>query len=87
MEHLLLHKRLITLVNKELGLLQAVWNSLVSTYTEVCTNVLMSGKHSLDPCRLGRFPRLRLSSSQDSYANFSQFLALFWCRLWTLGAT
>lgn len=86
MEHLLLHKGLITLVNKELGLLQAVWNSLVSTYTEVCTNVL-SGKHSLDPCRLGRFPRLRLSSSQDSYANFSQFLALFWCRLWTLGAT
>lgn len=42
MEHLLLHKRLIALVNKELRLLQAVWNSLVSKYTEVYTNVLRS---------------------------------------------
>lgn len=85
MEHLLLHKGLIALVNKELRLLQAVWNSLVIKYTEVYTNVLRSGKHSLNPCCLRGFPRLGLSSSQSSCANFSHLLDLFWCRLQTLG--
>lgn len=86
MEHLVLHKGLITLVNMD-RLLQAVWNSLVSKDTEVCTNVLMSGRCNLDPCCLRGFPTLGLPSSRSSHANFSQLPTLFWCRLQTLGTT